>query len=162
MVGTNVRRSVWDALWQPDAGRAGEGHEPGGGGVPIQPPSEGASQDQHAGARRRPEWINSQGADRFYREDMQWHFLLPSVGLVTGIAVLIFKHRRRRPQSVEEKAAAARAAMRSIRRSSPHPGRDAFERGRGVPDRHSAAIAENAAYGDAANFDSGGGGGGTD
>ncbi|MCN0177400.1 hypothetical protein [Salinispora arenicola] len=93
---------------------------------------------------------------------MQWHFLLPGVGLVTGIAVLIFKHRRRRPQSVEEKAAAARAAMRSIRRSSPRPGRDAFERGRGVPDRHSAAIAENAAYGDAATFGSGGGGGGTD
>ncbi|MFR9780913.1 hypothetical protein ACL02O_33365 [Micromonospora sp. MS34] len=93
---------------------------------------------------------------------MQWYLWLAGIGLATGITVLIFKRRRRRPQTVEEKAAAARAAMRSIRRSSPRPGRDIFDRGRGVPDRHSAAIVENAAYGDAANFDSDGGGGGTD
>ncbi|MET7865246.1 hypothetical protein [Micromonospora taraxaci] len=93
---------------------------------------------------------------------MQWYLLLAGLGLATGITVLIVKRRRRRPQSAEEKAAAARAAMRSIRRSSPRSGRDIFRRGRGVPDRHSAAIAENAALGDAANFDTGGGGGGTD
>ncbi|WFE58619.1 hypothetical protein [Micromonospora sp. WMMD712] len=93
---------------------------------------------------------------------MQWHLLLACTVLATGIAVLIFKRKRRRPQSAAEKAAAAWAAMRSIRRNSPCPDRDIFQRGRGVPDRHSAAIAENTAYGDAATFDTGGGGGGTD
>lgn len=81
------------------------------------------------------------------------------MGLVAGIVVLIFKRRGRRPQSAAEKAAAARAAMRAIRRDSARPDRDTFHRGRGVPDRHSAAIVENAGYGDAANFDTGGGGG---
>ncbi|MGW2622121.1 hypothetical protein [Micromonospora taraxaci] len=64
---------------------------------------------------------------------MQWYLLLAGLGLATGITVLIFKRSR-----------------------------DIFRRGRAVPDRHSAAIAENAALGDAANFDTGGGGGGTD
>ncbi|MEV4844526.1 hypothetical protein AB0K20_15085 [Micromonospora matsumotoense] len=90
---------------------------------------------------------------------MYWYLLPAGIGISAGIAVLIFKRRRRRPQSAAEKAAAARAAMRSIRRDSPRPDRDTFHRGRGVPDRHSAAIAENTAYGDAANFDTGGGGG---
>ncbi|WCN83911.1 hypothetical protein [Micromonospora sp. LH3U1] len=92
---------------------------------------------------------------------MQWFFLIAGIGLATGVAVLILE-RRRRPLSVEEKAAAARAAMRAIRRNSPRSGRDIFQRGRGVPDRHSAAIVENATLGDAATFDTGGGGGGTD
>ncbi|KWV33483.1 hypothetical protein [Micromonospora rifamycinica] len=90
---------------------------------------------------------------------MQWYLLLAGIGLVAGVMVLIFKRRGRRPQSAAEKAAAARAAMRAIRRNSPRPDRDIFHRGRGVPDRHSAAIVENAGYGDAANFDTGGGGG---
>ncbi|OWV11587.1 hypothetical protein B5D80_04705 [Micromonospora wenchangensis] len=90
---------------------------------------------------------------------MQWYPLLAGLGLVAGIVVLIFKRRGRRPQSAAEKAAAARAAMRAIRRDSPRPDRDIFHRGRGVPDRHSAAVVENAGYGDAANFDTGGGGG---
>ncbi|SCE97753.1 hypothetical protein [Micromonospora mirobrigensis] len=90
---------------------------------------------------------------------MQWYLAFAGVALATGITVLLFGRRRRRPQTVEEKAAAARAAMRAIRRSSPRPGRDVFERGWGVPDRHSAAVVDNAAYGDAATFDSGGGGG---
>ncbi|MEV0941643.1 hypothetical protein AB0I90_14835 [Micromonospora wenchangensis] len=90
---------------------------------------------------------------------MQWYLLLAGLGLVAGIVVLIFKRRGRRPQSAAEKAAAARAAMRAIRRDSPRPDRNIFHRGRGVPDRHSAAIVDNAGYGDAANFDTGGGGG---
>ncbi|RQX08478.1 hypothetical protein DLJ59_01635 [Micromonospora inaquosa] len=93
---------------------------------------------------------------------MQWNLLLAGTGLATGITVLISKRRRRRPLSAGETVDIARAAMRSIRRNSPRSGRDTFQRGRGVPDRHSAAIAENAAYGDAANFDTGGGGRGTD
>lgn len=48
--------------------------------------------------------------------------------------------------------------MRSIRRSSPRRSRNILIQGQGVPDRHSAAVAENAVYGDAATFDSGGGG----
>ncbi|MBQ1041157.1 hypothetical protein KBX03_01425 [Micromonospora sp. C72] len=93
---------------------------------------------------------------------MRWYLLLAGIGLTTGLTVLIRLRVRRRPETAADKAAAARAAMRSIRRSSPRPGRDIFERGRGVPDGHSAAIAENAVYGDAATFDSGGGGGGVD
>lgn len=95
-----------------------------------------------------------------YRDDMQWYLLIAGIGLATGVGVLMLRRRPRRPLSVEEKAAVARVAMRAIRRSAPRPDRDIFHRGRGVPDRHSAAIAENAAYGDAANFDTGGDGGG--
>ncbi|WP_431883191.1 hypothetical protein [Micromonospora gifhornensis] len=93
---------------------------------------------------------------------MWWYLLLAGLGLAMGITVLIYRRGRSRPQTVEEKAAAARSAMRAIRRGSPRPGRGVVGRGRGVPDRHSAAIAENAAYGDAAHFGSGGGGGGAD
>ncbi|QDY07950.1 hypothetical protein FJK98_12925 [Micromonospora sp. HM134] len=89
---------------------------------------------------------------------MQWYLLLAGIGLVAGVVVLIFQRSGRRPRSAAEKAAAARAAMRAIRRDSPRPDRDIFHRGRGVPDRHSAAIVDNAGYGDAANFDTGGGG----
>lgn len=93
---------------------------------------------------------------------MHWYLLIAGIGLAAGVAVLILRRRRPRTLSVEEKARAARVAMRAIRRSAPRPNRDIFERGRGVPDRHSNAIGENAALGDAANFDSGGGGGGSD
>ncbi|MFI2713568.1 hypothetical protein ACH495_25935 [Micromonospora sp. NPDC018662] len=93
---------------------------------------------------------------------MRWLLLLGVLALVTGVCLLIRRRRRRRPPTVQEQAAAARQAMRALRRDSPRPGRDVFERGRGVPDRHSAAVVENAVYGDAASFDSGGGGGGTD
>ncbi|QDY09465.1 hypothetical protein FJK98_21875 [Micromonospora sp. HM134] len=90
---------------------------------------------------------------------MYWYLLPTGVALAAGFAVLTFQRRRRRPQSPAVKMAAARAAMRSIRHDSPRPDRDTFHRGRGVPDRHSAAIAENTAYGDAANLDTAGGGG---
>ncbi|MEH0930025.1 hypothetical protein [Micromonospora sp. CPCC 205558] len=93
---------------------------------------------------------------------MQWYLLIAGIGLATGVTVLMLKRRRRRPLSAEETAALARAAMRAMRRNSPRSSHDTFHRGRGVPDRHSAAIIENATYGDAANFDTGGGGGGTD
>ncbi|GAB3084804.1 hypothetical protein [Micromonospora schwarzwaldensis] len=65
--------------------------------------------------------------------------------------------RRAPPRSAALRRAPPRSA--ALRRAPPRPGRDVFERGRGVPDRHSAAIVENAVYGDAASFDSGGGGG---
>ena len=93
---------------------------------------------------------------------MWWYLLLAGIGLAMGIAVLIYRRGRRRPHTVEEKAAAAPSAMRAIRRDSPRPRRGVVGPGGGVPDRHSAAIAENAVYGDAAHFGSGGGGGGTD
>ncbi|MBL6276347.1 hypothetical protein JMF97_09265 [Micromonospora fiedleri] len=93
---------------------------------------------------------------------MRWYLLLAGIGLAVGITVLIYRRGRRRPQTVEEKAAAARSAMRAIRRDSPRPGRYVVGRARGVPDRHSGAIAENAVYGDAAQFGSGGGGGAAD
>ncbi|WP_091065272.1 hypothetical protein [Micromonospora humi] len=93
---------------------------------------------------------------------MQWILLVGAVtaALTVGITVRAVQRRRRRPRTVEETASAARRAMRELRRSSPRPGRDIFERGPGVPDRHSAAILENVTYGDAASFDSGGGGDG--
>ncbi|MEU8820068.1 hypothetical protein [Actinoplanes sp. NPDC048796] len=89
---------------------------------------------------------------------MQWYLLMAGVGLVAVTAALLLRRGRRRPQTADEKAAAARNAIRSMRRSSPRSSNDVFTRGWGVPDRHSGAVAENATYGDAANFDSGGGG----
>ncbi|MFF5078176.1 hypothetical protein ACFY36_14080 [Actinoplanes sp. NPDC000266] len=88
---------------------------------------------------------------------MQGYLWLAGLGLVAGFAVLLLKRIRGRRQTNADPAAAARAAMRSIRRSSPRYRDDIFTRGHGVPDRHSGAVAENATYGDAANFDSGGG-----
>jgi LPXTG-motif cell wall-anchored protein len=104
-------------------------------------------------------WVRAR-AGASYCDAMQWYLLIAGTGLATGGGVLILRRRRRRPLTIEEKAAAARVAMQAIRRSAPRANRDIFHRGRGVPDRHSAAIAENTAYGDAANFDTGGDGGG--
>lgn len=91
---------------------------------------------------------------------MLW-FLLATGVAIAGLGVvtawLVFKHRQRRPLTRDEKLAAARAAARAIRRTSRRSRKGVVERGDGIPDRYSGAIVENATYGDAANFDSGGG-----
>ncbi|XNL31517.1 hypothetical protein R8Z50_12205 [Longispora sp. K20-0274] len=75
--------------------------------------------------------------------------------LAAGCAAVLVaaarRRRRRKPASVEEKLAAARRAASSIRKGRVRPHRDTFERGEGVGERHSAAILENATYGDAAS-----------
>jgi hypothetical protein len=68
-----------------------------------------------------------------------------------------WRSRRGRPLTAEQKLRAARKAGRALRRSSPRASEEAFRQGQGVPDRHSHAVIENAAYGDAG---AGGGGGG--
>ncbi|MEV6350841.1 hypothetical protein [Actinoplanes sp. NPDC051851] len=87
-------------------------------------------------------------------------------GIGIGIAVALVGARRRRrvPVTAEEKRVAARAAMQAIRKGDRRR-RAGTRGGPGVPDRHSAAIAENAYYGDGSSFGdsggaSGGGGGG--
>ena len=89
---------------------------------------------------------------------MTW--IAVSAAVIAVCATLgVWWHRRRQPV---DKLAAARRATRQIRGSYKRPGDDIFRRGRGVPDRYSAAIAENKAYDTATslNSDSGGGGGG--
>ena len=93
---------------------------------------------------------------------MWWYLLLAGIGLAMGIAVLIYRRGRRRPLTDAPTPAPARTPLRASRRDAPPPRRGVVGPGGGVPDRHSAAIAENAVYGDAAHFGSGGGGGGTD
>ncbi|WP_212817546.1 DUF4381 family protein [Polymorphospora rubra] len=88
-----------------------------------------------------------------------WVLLAIVTVVVLVCLVWLRRSRRSQPRTREEHRRDAMRAARSIRRSSPRPNRDIFERGRGVPDRHSAAIAENSVLGDAA---SGGGGGGGD
>lgn len=107
-----------------------------------------------------PDSLRGQLARSFYRGDMTWYYVVGGVslaGLATALTLLIRARRRRRPRTRAEKLAAARVAARSMRRSALRPNRDVFERGDGVPDRYTGAIAENAVYGDAAHFDSGSG-----
>ena len=86
---------------------------------------------------------------------MTWIAVLAAVIIALCAALWVWGRRRRKPV---DKLAAARKAARQIRGSTKRPGDEIFRRGRGVPDRHSGAIAENATYDAAANFDSGGGG----
>ncbi|MGC1215332.1 MAG: hypothetical protein WA890_29225 [Micromonospora sp.] len=98
---------------------------------------------------------------------MVWLLVAVPVALgVAGAATagVVVRARRRRPLSRQETLVEAAKAARELRRSGPRRHRDTFERGHGVPDRHSAAILENSVYGDAADFGPGGsdGGGGSD
>ena len=88
---------------------------------------------------------------------MTWYLVIfgvAGIGLAAGLVSLIIR-RRRRPRTRAEKLAAARKVTRSLRRSALRPDRDTFERGGDLPDRYSAGIVENAAYGDASHFHSG-------
>ncbi|MGB2570966.1 hypothetical protein ACPFP2_21310 [Micromonospora citrea] len=88
-----------------------------------------------------------------------WFLVTTAAVAASAVMVWLRRARRRRPRTKEELRREAMRAARSIRSSSPRPNRDIFEKGHGVPDRHSAAIAENSILGDAAG---GGGGGGGD
>jgi hypothetical protein len=58
------------------------------------------------------------------------------------------RRRSEKPMTPQEHLAAARRAAAQIRREARRADRDHFEKGHGIPDRHSGAIAENAIYGD--------------
>ncbi|MEU4480180.1 hypothetical protein AB0F68_19290 [Micromonospora sp. NPDC023966] len=87
------------------------------------------------------------------------------VPAVVGVGVAVtagwrWRARTRREPTRADQLAAARKAARELRRAGPRRHRDTFERGAAPGDRHSAAILENSAYGDAAgHHDSGSGGG---
>ena len=80
---------------------------------------------------------------------MTWIAVSAAVIIALCAVLGVWGHRRRKP-------ADKLAAARQIRGSRKRPGDEIFRRGWGVPDRHSGAIAENAHYDAAANFDSGG------
>ncbi|GAA3196083.1 hypothetical protein ACFO1B_00315 [Dactylosporangium siamense] len=86
--------------------------------------------------------------------------------LVAAFVVLVLVRRRRRPRTRAETLRAARGAMKGLRaadgraRRRPYLGRSETASSR---DRCSAGLAENATYSDAADYSSGGdGGGGSD
>ena len=89
---------------------------------------------------------------RGYRRRMPvwaWIAFSGAAVVIVAAAVMITGwRRRRRPLTAQEQLLAARKAMRGIRRETRRPDYDHFHKGGGVPDRHSAAIAENAVYGD--------------
>lgn len=72
---------------------------------------------------------------------------------VAAAALLLWRRGRRAgPATAAQRLAAARRATRGLRResSSRRPDRGHFQDGDRPGDRHSAAILENSAYGDAA------------
>ncbi|GAB3863580.1 hypothetical protein GCM10029963_72510 [Micromonospora andamanensis] len=82
---------------------------------------------------------------------------LVAVVSVTAATPLVVRRRRvPRPMTRQQRLAAAAKATRELRRSAPRRRRGSGVGPSGVPDRHSAAIAENATYGDAAGFGGGG------
>ncbi|GIF99125.1 hypothetical protein [Catellatospora citrea] len=71
---------------------------------------------------------------------------------VAAAALLLWRRGRRPGVTAAQRLAAARRATRGLRResSSRRPDRGHFQDGDRPGDRHSAAILENSAYGDAA------------
>ena len=87
---------------------------------------------------------------------LAWIALSGTAAAVVATALTVaIRRRRRRPLTAQEQLLAARKAMRGIRRETRRPDHDHFHKGEGVPDRHSAAIAENAVYGDLSGGSSG-------
>ena len=97
-----------------------------------------------------------------------WSVGFLAVAAAIGMTVTVRRRRRRRPLTRSEHVRSARSAMKDLNaanrrvRRRPYLGRSETANRR---DRYSAAIGENAIYGDASGYgggDSGGGGGGSD